>query len=237
MSGNRFVVPCDVVQVWKQIKNKEFDAYHKKASWVWKCLYWTEEMYAITPLEIMQQVVNVKKGMKLTQAEIIELFDHFPQDLLWTDRVQDIFVNLVYSDGDVSLEELSREQAGKGFYIPTEAEIEELYSSAVNGTRMLVNRGHTPSEVFAMSKTAPGQMPRIIPGSSQAAEMLREAAPEIRKMGFDLDLESNAATVPVMGFPDGINGQAVVTEKKLYPNDPCPCGSGKKYKKCCGKGN
>ena len=21
---------------------------------------------------------------------------------------------------------------------------------------------------------------------------------------------------------------------KIYPNDPCPCGSGKKYKKCCG---
>ena len=23
--------------------------------------------------------------------------------------------------------------------------------------------------------------------------------------------------------------------KKVFPNDPCPCGSGKKYKKCCGK--
>ncbi|MEG0356011.1 MAG: SEC-C metal-binding domain-containing protein, partial [Lachnospiraceae bacterium] len=23
-------------------------------------------------------------------------------------------------------------------------------------------------------------------------------------------------------------------EKKVYPNDPCPCGSGKKYKQCCG---
>lgn len=27
----------------------------------------------------------------------------------------------------------------------------------------------------------------------------------------------------------------VVNEPKVYPNDPCPCGSGKKYKKCCGK--
>ncbi len=24
-------------------------------------------------------------------------------------------------------------------------------------------------------------------------------------------------------------------ETKIYPNDPCPCGSGKKYKKCCGR--
>lgn len=27
----------------------------------------------------------------------------------------------------------------------------------------------------------------------------------------------------------------VVKDAKIYPNDPCPCGSGKKYKKCCGK--
>ena len=22
---------------------------------------------------------------------------------------------------------------------------------------------------------------------------------------------------------------------KIYPNDPCPCGSGRKYKQCCGR--
>ncbi|MGN0403454.1 MAG: SEC-C metal-binding domain-containing protein [Acetatifactor sp.] len=27
----------------------------------------------------------------------------------------------------------------------------------------------------------------------------------------------------------------IVKEAKIYPNDPCPCGSGKKYKKCCGR--
>ena len=27
----------------------------------------------------------------------------------------------------------------------------------------------------------------------------------------------------------------VRNEQKVYPNDPCPRGSGKKYKKCCGK--
>lgn len=31
------------------------------------------------------------------------------------------------------------------------------------------------------------------------------------------------------------NAHTVRVEKKVYPNDPCPCGSGKKYKKCCGK--
>ena len=28
--------------------------------------------------------------------------------------------------------------------------------------------------------------------------------------------------------------QVVRNEEKIGRNDPCPCGSGKKYKKCCG---
>ena len=36
------------------------------------------------------------------------------------------------------------------------------------------------------------------------------------------------------GTPDAaVKQQPVRKEKKVGPNDPCPCGSGKKYKKCC----
>ena len=30
------------------------------------------------------------------------------------------------------------------------------------------------------------------------------------------------------------NSGTIVKDKKIGRNDPCPCGSGKKYKKCCG---
>jgi len=33
------------------------------------------------------------------------------------------------------------------------------------------------------------------------------------------------------------NGFPIKAEKKILPNDPCPCGSGKKSKKCCGMGS
>ena len=37
------------------------------------------------------------------------------------------------------------------------------------------------------------------------------------------------------GASDGSEkGRTVRKGKKIGPNDPCPCGSGKKYKKCCG---
>jgi preprotein translocase subunit SecA len=34
---------------------------------------------------------------------------------------------------------------------------------------------------------------------------------------------------------NGTKSKTVVKGKKIGRNDPCPCGSGKKYKKCCGK--
>ena len=33
---------------------------------------------------------------------------------------------------------------------------------------------------------------------------------------------------------DGTVSSTRSVTKKVGPNDPCPCGSGKKYKKCCG---
>ncbi|WP_369598853.1 SEC-C metal-binding domain-containing protein [Bacteroides caecimuris] len=30
-------------------------------------------------------------------------------------------------------------------------------------------------------------------------------------------------------------GQVDNSYKKIYPNASCPCGSGRKFKKCCGR--
>ena len=39
----------------------------------------------------------------------------------------------------------------------------------------------------------------------------------------------------IFGGGQGFGSGAAKAAVKIYPNDPCPCGSGKKYKKCCGK--
>ena len=38
-----------------------------------------------------------------------------------------------------------------------------------------------------------------------------------------------------MPIPPSNTPNSFMQIKKIYPNDKCPCGSGKKYKKCCGK--
>ena len=71
--------------------------------------------------------------------------------------------------------------------------------------------------------------------SSEVARLLRESSDELKEMGVDVDFEHNADEITTMSMPDGIAGETVVGKKRIYPNDPCPFGSGKKYKKCCGR--
>ena len=44
-----------------------------------------------------------------------------------------------------------------------------------------------------------------------------------------------AAKVTGTNKDDSVAKAPVKNETKIYPNDPCPCGSGKKYKQCCGR--
>jgi hypothetical protein len=49
--------------------------------------------------------------------------------------------------------------------------------------------------------------------------------------GFEETVETARAPEPAFVLPVPI----VNVSPKIGRNDPCPCGSGKKYKKCCGR--
>ena len=138
-----------------------------------------------------------------------------------------------------SLADIMEMLGGQGIVFPSEKAMRKfvsLMTDVNNHTRMLSNRGWTPNEMLRQMPAAPdGRKPAIVPMSSEAARLLGEAADELKERGFDVDLDYNADEITTMSMPDGISGRTVVGKKKIYPNDPCPCGSGKKYKKCCGR--
>ena len=73
------------------------------------------------------------------------------------------------------------------------------------------------------------------PGESQTAS--RRAAPDVSQAasdGFDAMLQA-LERAPAQQQPQQPSVPIVKTES-AGRNDPCPCGSGKKYKKCCGQG-
>ena len=104
-----------------------------------------------------------------------------------------------------------------------------------NTTPMLYNRGYSPDALLPLERDRIRRNGlTITPGSTMAAGILAEAADELRAMGVSIDLSSSAREIDTAFVSP--NGKTVVNgKKKIYPNDPCPCGSGKKYKNCCGK--
>ena len=83
--------------------------------------------------------------------------------------------------------------------------------------------------------------------ADEAYELLHDEFTPDKYDRIDIILE-NLRNYTVKHFSDeeqymeSINYKKIFTQKvlkrenaKVYPNDPCPCGSGKKYKNCCGR--
>jgi len=62
-------------------------------------------------------------------------------------------------------------------------------------------------------------------------QLVREAAPEVRRSPWADARESRGESVEVASAARPVARDA--SGQKVGRNDPCPCGSGKKYKKCC----
>ena len=50
-----------------------------------------------------------------------------------------------------------------------------------------------------------------------------------------LEIGSDENPVPLVHFLPDLNTKPIIVNKMPGRNEPCSCGSGKKYKKCCGK--
>ena len=152
-------------------------------------------------------------------AEALETWDKIQFDIDFTEIVQ--YIIDVYEDllDDTKIEEII-----------------QLLQEVNNNTRMRIHRGHTPNEMMrkGMEEDRFSQKPIVVPGSTEAANLLKSASEELKEMGVCVDFDSNAVIVPNNFSQNNVSGQAANSIKKIYPNDLCPCGSGKKFKKCCG---
>lgn len=95
-----------------------------------------------------------------------------------------------------------------------------VYQDFFNNTRMQINRGYTPMELNAMMSTGE-RFPQTIGFTPNIQKRPTDGITGSAKIGRD--------TINVK-VPD-----EAAKPRKVGRNDPCPCGSGKKYKKCCGR--
>ena len=156
------------------------------------------------------------------------------------DKAEEVSQGLLYNARCVGagFQDLMRHLEKLGIRFRSAGDVQkfaELYQDFHNNTRMQCNRGYTPTETAAMQP-----LEQSLPRSLSFGPNLRGAlvsgamnAAELRDGVLAMDLPNEELRTSLLGE---ISAAAASPAKaKVGRNDPCPCGSGKKYKKCCGQ--
>lgn len=127
------------------------------------------------------------------------------------------------------------EQAGATMNEKTFSAFTSIYQEFHNNARMQHNRGFTPHELCAMARpeeTAP-QSFSFGPNIQKALAEGTMDVKELRQSILTMELpDERLRPLMLQALEDA---EAAAKMPKVGRNDLCPCGSGKKYKKCCGR--
>lgn len=162
---------------------------------------------------------------------------------------------------DEEFDNLLEQQMDKDFYIPSAIQIEEMYTYGYEKSSLAYQRLHTffrkkigmppeQAEILCLQVWAnsyEGESPtEIMHMLSEdvvfdSEKQIEEFVDLLMKAHNETRLRENRGHKPnelagsVFSNEIPTIAPAIRSENKVYPNDPCPCGSGKKYKKCCGR--
>ncbi len=165
------------------------------------------------------------------------------------DRTEDFLYELfLHAEmGERNFQVILDDMERMGLRFRTEGALDKfirLYSDLNNHSRMIDNRGFTPMEVTASLPPEARILKSISIGPNMTAALqngemdLEELRAEILKK----EMPNDQLRMSMLAELDRIKktmtpAPAKDVAKKIGRNDPCPCGSGKKYKNCClGKG-
>lgn len=165
-------------------------------------------------------------------------------------------------DNDETLDNLLKNQLEKDFYIPTAEIIDEIQEDGYekntekykNIERFLMQRLNMSLndaqfwcyEINMIIYTG-NSVTKVLNKMSEEKIVFQDEETIQELINLLTDVHNHTRMKENRGFQPAeirehtldelqhVPGTIVKAEKKIYPNDPCPCGSGKKYKKCCGR--
>ncbi len=223
-----------------------------RIGWLYACLCNVPLLYGSMPLAKFEEMVN--KEMRLSTQEILQVISGIPVEnnpcVLDGDRL--IGKNF-YEDGSYML--LERQQGDKPYYIPSSEDVLELASVGYPESQpecMEVTR--FMREEFGLDVKEAMHMTGTIWFTFSLSSDMEEVARVLQRNHLVFPTQDSAKRFASLmtrmqrktrmlvhrGFcPDEITSMMPsgnqAKSKKVYPNAPCPCGSGKKYKHCHGR--
>lgn len=228
-------------------------------SYIQACLKTCGMLHGITPMDIVLKMVNKHPGLDMTMEELDAYIKAIPTEFCeYIVKNGKLYHETLFpNDGG-----LLKSQENKSFYVPAYQEICEYGYSGANlkQDEMVSFMSHLEKELGAdkekvkhVSKIIQNRIcngcnyEEIIAILDEYGLMVSEEQELERLMDRVFELWHNTRMLMNRGYTPketsalAKKGATVSYKKenpeyvKIYPNDPCPCGSGKKYKKCCGK--
>lgn len=254
-------VPDDVKRMVPVICSKDF--MKERAQFQQKLNYCKAmaNLYGIIPLN---QAVEIYNRQNATTIEVEELRDVVERALNAGINVaikEEQLVHVLLMENENAYHTLLKKQENKTFYIPTKNEFlcyaNDFYVEENKGLQALEQ--YMISNLFVTKEVACevcGTIERLFSEGKDITDMVKEfdfASDAQKKDLIELIIaytnevrlwENCGNTKSELGIATNLSNVMNVTttpvtvkrsERKIGRNEPCPCGSGKKYKKCCGK--
>ena len=221
----------------------------KKNSFLTDCLNTVGYLYGCAPISILLKLYNDNSSFSLTREQLIKGIYELPDYYNYFMIKNDLIIHRSLYENDL-YQKIQQCQGTLPFYIPTRKEILHLsrygtfpedscsrklssclsriliikFPEAQNISReiqALFRQGGSIHDAVA-HLTKHCNLPSQLSGDKQLLSSLNELFAHTRLM---LNRGNTASEVVHLKQK----------KIKIYPNSPCPCGSGKKYKNCCGK--
>lgn len=194
------------------------------------------------PLKILpkQKLLKYKEEMYIADTPYVRAMMDFLRTRLKlsAQRTDDIISDLILilTCDDRPFDALS-EMLDRKEIMMTKSQLKDfikLFTDLSNNTRLPQNRGFTPLELSA--NRGDQKVINSISFGPNITAALKSGEVDIEeyRKGILMSELSEKVKMDMLRQLSQIEGKNT-TQKKVGRNDPCPCSSGKKYKKCCGK--
>ena len=254
--GDKVSIPDEVRAAYEEVRSDELILKWRKRNWMYKCIDAAKNLYGVMTWDALRALFGLRypgAGM----AEVMQLFDTTPAYYQWfTERDGKLVLNGFEND-DYWKRLEQQIQSDVSFYVPTVEEVEDLFEQG----SLIRRESHGKMREFIEENFGCDTNTAILKVhdlyecvnnhkrmNDVADEFAKEypfPSDEVEYNFLELFMEMSRECrirdnrghdhYEMVAIMAGAKDKPQVKRAKVGRNDPCPCGSGKKYKNCCGR--
>ena len=239
------VVPSDVAEAYDELNTEKFRSERHYRSQVWACCKAAVYLYGAADAGQVETICKTV-GCEADAGEITRLCREMKG--VWTDFAywdgRLIDWDLVQAD---AYKDVLNYQKGKEFYIPSAAQVKEIARTGA----VEIKRHIRPLKAFFLAMVGCDEETAQEAASSihhhirlgttpKAVEDIMEhfglnLDSQEKMNGFDEIMEQVWKETRTVGSCGYNRVELDAKTARIDPDAPCPCGSGKRYRQCCGR--